>query len=219
MLFKRFFTRKKFDEYIELEINDENTLDKSIDSLRFCTALTLKGTIDWDGIRLIRQLRELTSLNLSGIKKVRKLATNTLPHDTLTLMKILKEVTIPAQVPVDSLCITECISLERVIIPKEVKEFSPGMVYNCDNFTEFIVDDDSEYFSTINGVLVSKDKKQLISVPCGIADIYEVPDSITQITKGAFFGCSLLTEVVCDVEKITIDEMAFRFVNVKIVKP
>jgi len=218
MFFKSFFTKEQDYKRLEIEINAENPLQNYIDTLKSCKALTLKGELEWDGIKLIRQLRNLSLLDLSSIKKVRKLQSSSLPHDTLTEMKKIKEIIIPELVPVDSLAITKCPLLEKIIIPQGVALVNPGMAYDCGKFTQFIVEEGNAHFFSVEGAILSKDGKKLISVPCGIKGTYTVPDSVNEILDGSFFGCTFLEQVVCDDEKVKIGEKAFRYVNVKVVK-
>ena len=91
MFFKRFFTKEQDYKRLEIEIDAETPLQNYIDTLKSCKALTLKGELEWGGIKLIRQLRNLSLLDLSGIKKVRKLQSNSLPHDTLTEMRKIRD--------------------------------------------------------------------------------------------------------------------------------
>ncbi len=209
--------------YILIDKNNDLTVwpktDKYIRSLKSSKALTVKGEIDWDDIKLIREFHKIISLNLAEVLKVKRMLFNAFPHDSVIKMKRLKEIVVSGYATIDSLAIVECKSLERIIIPKTTSTINIGIVYNCKNFKEYIVDKGNPYFITIDGALLSKDGKKLISVPCGTKDVYTVPDSVTYIARGAFFGCKQLEKVVCDFEKVAIDAKAFMHANkIKIIK-
>jgi mannose-1-phosphate guanylyltransferase len=210
-------------DYIIIDKNNDITVfpkkGKYIRSLKTCKALTLKGEIDWNDIRLIKDFHKVISLNFAEVLKVKRMLFNAFPHDSVTKMKRLKEIVISGYATIDSLAIVECKSLERIIIPKTTSTINIGIVYNCKNFKEYIVDKGNPYFITVDGALLSKDGKKLVSVPCGTKETYTVPDSVTYIARGAFFGCKQLNTVVCDFEKVAIDAKAFMHANkIKIIK-
>jgi hypothetical protein len=67
---------------------------------------------------------------------------------------------------------------------------------SCDSLTSIKVSSDNPSFIDIDGVLYNKDKTRLICVPQG-KDVkqYTIPDSVTCIGGGAFFGCSSLNSI------------------------
>ena len=51
-------------------------------------------------------------------------------------------------------------------------------------------------YSSIEGVLFDKSQAMLVAFPGGRAEAYAIPESVTTIGEGAFYGCRRLTEVV-----------------------
>jgi mannose-1-phosphate guanylyltransferase len=209
--------------YIFINKDNSQTIwpkdDKYLRLLTNSKALIIEGNIDWNDIKLIREFHKLIYLNLSEVLKVKRMLFNTFPHDSITKMKRLKEIAIPRHIAIDSLAIVDCQSLERIIVPEETTTINIGLVFNCKNFKEFVVDEANTSFSTVDRVLLSKDGKKLISVPCGTKNTYTVADSVTYIERGAFFGCRQIEKVVCDLERVTIHEKAFIDANkIKIIK-
>ncbi len=106
------------------------------------------------------------------------------------------------------------------------------------NITNFVVEEDNEYFSVVDGVLYSKDGTTLLSSPGAIdkgenetwdtpdeltkigdyafyrsydLSSIELPEGIEEVGESAFEGCSGLTSVVLPQEVTVIDDKAFRF--------
>ena len=94
-----------------------------------------------------------------------------------------------------------------VVIPKTLKTiggdqnintfFNPNTGYGTHSFydfaikslTEFVVEDGSEYFQAIDGVLFSKDTKRLVAFPSAKIlenGIYEIPEGVEQIDELSF---------------------------------
>lgn len=72
--------------------------------------------------------------------------------------------------------------LTSVSLPKNVKDVSLTAFENCSSLTEINADSENEYYSSVDGVLFSKDKKDLLIYPCGkIGDYYEIPSSVKTV--------------------------------------
>ena len=90
----------------------------------------------------------------------------------------------------------ECRFLESLYIPNSVEEFRTDLMH-CNNFKEFIVEDDNPYFTVKDGVLYSKDMTVLIYCPNGITTRkFVVPDGVIEIEDGAFAGCINIEEII-----------------------
>lgn len=59
---------------------------------------------------------------------------------------------------------------------------------NCPELTSITVDPNNQYYSSIDGVLFSKDGTRLLQVP-GAFTTYKVSADVTYIAPNAFFGC------------------------------
>ena len=68
--------------------------------------------------------------------------------------------------------------------------------YDCSALTAITVDPANTYYSTTNGVLYDKAKSVLIQYPSGLPGTYAVPNTVSNISDGAFGDAFGLTSVV-----------------------
>ncbi|MBQ8209109.1 MAG: leucine-rich repeat protein [Clostridia bacterium] len=120
----------------------------------------------------------------------------------------------------------------EIIIPATVEEFKSKIFNSCIYITDFAVEEGNKYYTSVDGILYSADKKTLIRCPEGrvepvvIADGTELlgeysfthcvnlesvtfSDTIITIGKYAFYYCSNLKEITLSDSVTTIDEYAF----------
>ena len=84
-----------------------------------------------------------------------------------------------------------------VTIPASVKEIGDFAFSSSPYLQEFIVDEDNQYYTSIDGVLYTKDKTQLRTFPAGKPDEnIVIPSVVTSLGYGAFYGCGNIKSVV-----------------------
>ena len=66
---------------------------------------------------------------------------------------------------------------------------------DCSGLTSITVADGNANYSSLDGVLYNKDKTTLIKCPAGKTGSVEIPDSVTNISFGAFALCNNLTSI------------------------
>lgn len=71
-------------------------------------------------------------------------------------------------------------------IPSSVKVIGYGAFASCKNLTDFSVDKDNERYTTIEGVLYDKTKRELLSYPSGNKKRITIPEGIKSIADYAF---------------------------------
>ncbi len=76
-----------------------------------------------------------------------------------------------------------CKKLKTIKFPDDFETFGKHCFDECDSFYAFDVSDNSENFSTVDGVLYTKDKEKLIYIPQGIGSSFAIPDGVKSIEK------------------------------------
>ncbi len=124
-------------------------------------------------------------------------------------------ITIPSQIdgkPVTSIgymAFRFCDSLTSITIPNSVTSTFRGFD-GCEKLTQINVDTANTVYSSVNGVLFSKDKTELIKYPEGKADTsYAIPNGVTSIGYWAFYDCYSLTSITIPDSVTSIGTMAF----------
>ncbi len=127
----------------------------------------------------------------------------------------------------------ECSSLASITIPDSVTAIGGGVFTGCDNLEKIEVDENNDFFCSVNGVLYNKAFTKLLQYPCGKRNTFfsvpsgvqcidinafygctslaviTIPDGVTTILRGAFEGCSNLVSVTIPDSVTDIGEYAF----------
>ncbi len=103
-----------------------------------------------------------------------------------------------------------CSKLTSVVIGNSVTSIGERAFYSCTSLTSIEVDVANEYYKSIDGNLYSKDGKALIQYAIGKTTTeFNIPNSVTIIGAGAFFGCSSLTSIDIPNSVTSIGDSAF----------
>lgn len=108
----------------------------------------------------------------------------------------LKDVVIPDSVEVigDS-ALGHCTSLETINIPPKAKLVG-NPFHGCTSLKRFDLHPDNPYYTLVDGVLFTKDRKTLVSYPEGLhVESYTVPSFVEEIGSEAF-AYTLLKEII-----------------------
>ncbi len=145
----------------------------------------------------------------------------------------IKEVEIPDEY--DGLPVTEIAdfagcnleNVEVITIGKNVQKIGSWAFENNQKLKCFVVDPENEYYCSVDGVLFTKDMKQLLFYPLGkdVEEVektdsngkkqkvkssrYTVPDGVEIIGTKAFYKCSVISEIVLPDSVTEIREKAF----------
>lgn len=112
-------------------------------------------------------------------------------------------------------------SLTKITIGKNVKEIGTWSMTNNQRLQEFVVDEENEYFTSVDGILFTKDMKTLVYYPPA-KDIefnkygeaqnttqYVIPDGVETIRSKAFYKCYYVDSIEIPDSVKSIEEKAF----------
>ena len=140
-----------------------------------CTSTSISGTVEipseLDGFTVI-------IIAANGFANCENL-TNIILPETLTAIGVgafmysgLVEINLPA-------------SVVNIVFDEE-SMLQNGATFGCPALQQFNVAEDNPVYASMNGVLVNKDKTELLAYPAARADNYDVPEGIVKIGSMSF---------------------------------
>ena len=132
----------------------------------------------------------LKSINIpEGISEI--------PLYSFYLCTSLQTIKIPENVKkIGFAAFANCQSLTNVYLPSKVAEIGNGAFSDCSALESITLSDENEYFSTLNGVLYSKDMTTLLQCPANYKEkTFKLLGNVKIIAGSAFRGCTHLTEI------------------------
>lgn len=89
-----------------------------------------------------------------------------------------------------------CTRLRSVTIPPSVTQIGTNAFWRTYKLADIHVMPGNQTYQSLDGVLFSKDGRELIAYPAGKTNArYEIPDGVETIAAGAFAACSALREI------------------------
>lgn len=137
-------------------------------------------------------------------------------NNSFSLSHNLKKINLPdSLVSIGSEAFMGCASLGNLTIPKNVTEIGVNAFANCSSMTQFSVSEENNSYVSVDGVIFTKDKKELVMYPPGRHDEeYRIPDGTEVIREKAFSYNSNLTKVDLPRSVSEIGNYAFYFCDV-----
>lgn len=121
-----------------------------------------------------------------------------------------RDLVIPDKVKtIGNYAFANCIGLTHVHLGKSVETIGENVFLNSDSLISITVDEENPYFMVDDGVLYSKDKRELLYCPKNFSGIYRVAEEVKRIGKSAFRNCNQLTEIVLPEGLEVIGDTAF----------
>ena len=103
-----------------------------------------------------------------------------------------------------------CHGLTNITLSANVVSLGCNPFNCCSNLCSIAVDAKNPAYSSAEGVLFDKGRTRLVSCPAGKKGKYVIPDSVTLIGPGVFFGCKNLTDVTIPDSVRAISLWAFK---------
>lgn len=105
----------------------------------------------------------------------------------------------------------KCTSLTEIGIPASVNKIDPTGFQQAENLERFDVDKNNTVYSSVDGFLLSKDKKTLVSFPPAKAGTYYtlLPPTIETIGAQAFYAINKLKNITIPEKVNRIEKFAF----------
>ncbi len=194
------------------------------------TSITLPSSLTSIGDNAFYGCRSLTSITIpDGVTEIEgsafegcySLTSITLPSSLTSIgfgafrdCYSLTSITIPENVTeIGDDAFSYCSGLTSVTIPEGLTKIGDDAFYGCRSLTSIDVASNNNNYTSIDGVLFSKDKTILIQYPEGKATSYVIPDGVTKIGDRAFSGCSSLTSITIPENVTEIGDGSFRYCN------
>ena len=99
-------------------------------------------------------------------------------------------------------------NVSSITLPKHAKYAS---LSGCESLTSISVDPNNKYLKSVDGILYSKDGKELVCYPAGkSSSTFDIPEGTETISEWAFRGCTNLKSITLP-KSITTMERAFQY--------
>lgn len=125
-------------------------------------------------------------------------------------------------IEIDNFGLANAEYLTKIKIGKNVAKVNDWSFTNCTRLAEFVVDEENQYFTAVDGVLYTKDMTEIVSYPNGKTPLekdddgqvigggeYVAPSTIRHIRPNAFYLCWNLYSVTLNEGLETVGYQAF----------
>ena len=148
--------------------------------------------------------KSLTSIEISSNVTI-------IGDDAFAYCTNLTSIEIPSSVTsIGSSAFLDCTNLTSIEIPSSVTSVGYYAFSECTSLNSINVDKSNQKYSSEDGILFDKDKKELIRYPTGKKEKeYNIPSSVTSIGDYAFDNCTSLTRIEIPSSVTSIGREAF----------
>lgn len=102
--------------------------------------------------------------------------------------------------------------VRTIILPRNLSALSNKAFVLCERLESFEINSHNELYATIEGVLHSKDRKELVRFPSGYQGVnYIIEDTVVHIAEGAFCGTTAIESITFTGNLKSIGSSAFEY--------
>ncbi len=177
-------------EYIKIPDSVTQVGNYAFDKCCSLVTVSLSENINQFGYAVFRDCEELQNITLPRVK--------TIPEEMFSGCIALKSFEIPEDVEeIGKKAFYSCKALEELNIPASVTIFGSDWFAGLTGLKAINFDEENTVYSSVDGVMFSKDKTQLVFYPGNLSNKrYVVPETTQKIISGAFGINPYLEEVV-----------------------
>ena len=160
----------------------------------------------------------VTSIGSSAFENCKNLQSVAMPESVRTLganafsgCTGLNDIFLSSELTgIESFTFSRCVNLKEILIGKKINSISPLAFYLCSSLQKFYVEEENVSFTSIEGVLFSKDMTALVKCPMALyKEDYYVPYGVKTINDEAFASCKNISRFFFPSSLTSIGASAF----------
>ena len=167
------------------------------------TSVTIPNTVEEIGWAAFSNCVSIPNINIPN-------SVTSLTYGSFEECNSLTHITIPDGVMNIIESFRDCSNLVSVNIGNCKAEINAAVFMNCNKLTEIHVSPNNSVYSLSDGVLLNKEKTEILCCPPGKSGSYLIPNNIVRIGEYAFDSCEKLTSIKIPSNVTNIGEFAFR---------
>ncbi len=161
----------------------------------------------------------VTRIGMAAFRQCDGLTSVTIPNSVTMIFPLafygcdgITNITIPSSVTlISNLAVAFCTALTSITIPDSVTTIGTRAFQGCTALPSISVSPNNASYTTVDGMLFSKDMTTLVACPAGYQGNGIIPDGVTTIEDSAFWNCDGLSSVTIPDDVTSIGEYAFSY--------
>ncbi len=103
-----------------------------------------------------------------------------------------------------------CTGIKNITIPAKVEMIEPDAFLACSSLENIYVDEANTHYASQSGILLNKNKTEVLRCPENKSGSLTLPNSVKTITFHSFYGCTSLKSIVVPESVTEIEDFAFQ---------